>query len=305
NQGKVLKINSLAHLQGSTKDALCQYLQLHLECGVDEIISNMPVDRLAINQKEIGTKSMHQAQTIQNQEKKISPHKNLDHVRMGIDDGDAQKSLNSPDPIFENDVIKAQKLADSCHDLDSLKQAVEQFDGCALKDTATSLVFGDGARDGHLMVIGEAPGADEDREGRPFVGASGQLLERMLLSIGQTRERFYVTNTVYWRPPGNRTPSDVEVALCLPFLRRQIEIIAPKILLLLGSHAVKHLIDSKLGITKSRGQWFDYVTSNARKIPSIVSFHPAYLLRVPAHKRLVWRDLCVLAEKLDQYQDKN
>ena len=182
------------------------------------------------------------------------------------------------------------------------------FTGCALRDTATQLVFADGAADARLMVIGEAPGAEEDRAGRPFVGAAGQLLDRMLGSIGLDRSQARITNVVPWRPPGNRAPNEAEVALCLPFLHRQIALIRPRGLLLLGAVAAKALLASPerdLGISRLRGTWRQVtIDSLDSPLPALPTFHPAYLLRLPAAKAQAWRDLLALREWLERADPK-
>jgi DNA polymerase len=178
---------------------------------------------------------------------------------------------------------------------------VRGFEGCALKRTATSTVFADGNPSAPVMVIGEAPGAEEDRSGRPFVGRSGQLLDRMLAAIGLDRARnVLITNSIYWRPPGNRTPTDAEVAACLPFVLRHVELARPKILLLSGGRAASAVLGRKDGITRLRGRWFDLeLPGLPGKIPTLATFHPSYLLRSPLHKREVWRDLLALQTKLE------
>jgi DNA polymerase len=181
---------------------------------------------------------------------------------------------------------------------------VTAFDGCALKRTATTTVFADGVPAARLMFVGEAPGADEDRIGRPFVGASGQLLDRMLSFIGVSRAtNFYITNIAFWRPPGNREPSSEEVALCLPFVHRHIELARPSVLVCLGGPAAKTLLGRVEGITRLRGRWFDFRTPGMAErgepaIATLATFHPAYLLRTPAAKREAWRDLLALKSRL-------
>ena len=196
-------------------------------------------------------------------------------------------------------VLSARQIAAGAPDLVALRQAVEQFDGCPLKATATRLCFADGNPGAQVMMIGEAPGLEEDRQGKPFVGASGQLLDRMLARIGLDRQQVYITNTVFWRPPGNRTPTTVEVAICQPFLERQIELIGPKLLMLVGASAASVLLGRQEGVTKLRGRWLEYQPSFAGPpIPALVTFHPAYLLRQPLQKKLVWRDLLSLRTEL-------
>lgn len=191
----------------------------------------------------------------------------------------------------------ARALARSAATLDELKAALGRFDGCALKATAKTLVFADGNPNGRVMLVGEAPGGDEDRIGLPFVGRSGQLLDRMLAAIGLSREAdVYVANVVPWRPPGNRTPTPQEVAICLPFIERQIELADPDILVCLGAPSAQALLGFK-GILTSRGKWVDYDTGT-RRIRAIASLHPAYLLRQPLQKRLAWRDMRALKAAL-------
>lgn len=192
----------------------------------------------------------------------------------------------------------AREIAAACNSLDELRAAVEQFEGCALKTTAKSTVFAAGPADAPVMLIGEGPGRDEDIEGLPFVGRSGQLLDRMLESIGLSRQtNAYITNVIFWRPPGNRPPTDEEVAICAPFLLRHIELKAPKVIVLLGATPLKHVLNVAEGITRARGRWGRYATSGS-EIPALPTFHPAYLLRTPGAKRQSWQDLLNLKLKL-------
>ena len=171
------------------------------------------------------------------------------------------------------------------------------FDGCALKKTATNTVFGEGLAGARLMIVGEAPGADEDRQGRPFVGPSGRLLERMLAAIGFRREEVYIANTVYWRPPGNRTPSAEEVEACRPFVDRQIALVAPEVLMLAGGAAAKTLLGTTEGIMRLRGRWQRLAAAD-EPVDVMPTFHPAFLLRSPARKREAWRDLLAVKARL-------
>ena len=199
-------------------------------------------------------------------------------------------------------VEDARAVAAAAGSLDALRAGIEGFDGCALKRTAKNTVFADGNPDAPVMVIGEAPGADEDRLGKPFVGVSGQLLDRMLGLIGLDRATgFYITNILPWRPPGNRTPTSAEIALCLPFVERHIALVRPKMIVLSGGVAAKTILATSDGIMKTRGRWFDYRPDGLEApVPTIAIFHPAYLLRSPAQKREAWRDLLSIREKLDQ-----
>jgi uracil-DNA glycosylase len=179
-----------------------------------------------------------------------------------------------------------------------LQELVAKFDGCSLKRTATSLCFARGSEQARIMMIGEAPGRDEDLQGKPFVGRAGQLLDRMLTAIGLTEEHVYITNTVYWRPPGNRTPTPEEIGSCAPFLARQIELLSPSVLVLLGGAAAKTILDTSEGIMRLRGKWLNYACAG-RDLPTLATLHPAYLLRNPEQKRLAWRDLLTLKAAVD------
>jgi len=195
----------------------------------------------------------------------------------------------------------ARALAQSCTTLAELKTALMNFDGCELKRHATNTVFADGDPSGRIMLIGEAPGRDEDIQGLPFVGRAGKLLDRMLAEIGLDRRKVYITNVLNWRPPQNREPSPEEAASCLPFLHRHVELADPKLMILLGAVSVRHVLGLTEGITRVRGKWHFYqsVTLN-RSIPVMPTLHPAFLLRQPAAKRLAWRDLLAVAEKVSE-----
>ncbi|MGO9173004.1 MAG: uracil-DNA glycosylase [Rhodomicrobium sp.] len=196
------------------------------------------------------------------------------------------------------DAMAARELARSAADLAGLRALLETFDGCTLKQTATRLCLSRGSPDARIMLIGEAPGKDEDAKGLPFVGRAGQLLDRMLAAIGLTGEDVYITNLVFWRPPGNRTPSPEEVQVCEPFVERQIELLSPELLIFLGNAAAKQLTGASEGIMKLRGKWLSY-----RGIRAMATLHPAYLLRNPIAKRLAWRDLLSIREALDEVKE--
>jgi uracil-DNA glycosylase len=178
-----------------------------------------------------------------------------------------------------------------------LQELVARFDGCSLKRTAKSLCFARGSEQARIMMIGEAPGRDEDLQGKPFVGRAGQLLDRMLAAIGLSESQVYITNTVYWRPPGNRTPTPEEIEACAPFLARQIELLSPSVLVLLGGAAAKTILGVSEGIMRLRGKWLSYACAG-RDLPTLATLHPAYLLRNPEQKRLAWRDLLTLQAAL-------
>lgn len=197
----------------------------------------------------------------------------------------------------DGDPAEAQRLAAAAPDLDALRSAMDAFEGCSLKARATQLVFADGNPKAEVLLVGEAPGRDEDLQGKPFVGRSGQLLDRMLAAIGLDRTKVFIVNTVPWRPPGNRPPTPAETLVCLPFLHRQIELVAPKLIVSLGAPAAATLTGGPVSITKVRGQWRDIAVGELtyRLLPT---FHPAFLLRQPAQKGLAWRDMLALKHAL-------
>ena len=195
----------------------------------------------------------------------------------------------------------ARRLASGADSVEALAALVAGFDGCPLKRTATNTVFTDGNPAAPVMIIGEAPGADEDRIGRPFVGRAGQLLDRMLAAIGLDRSGVLITNVIYWRPPGNRTPTAAEIASCLPFVFRLIALVHPKVLVLSGGTAAGALLAQSQGITRLRGRWFDLaVPGLGQPVPTLPMFHPSFLLRTPERKREAWRDLLSLRARLDE-----
>jgi DNA polymerase len=206
-------------------------------------------------------------------------------------------------PVPEAIVQSARDAAAAATSLEDLRDRLAAFGGCALRETATQLVFADGNPRADVMFVGEAPGAEEDRMGRPFVGRAGQLLDKMLASIDLDRTKVYIANIVPWRPPGNRTPTPVEAAACLPFTRRQIELVNPKILICLGAPSMQTLLEVKEGIMRVRGKWLSY-KNGERDIPAMAMLHPAYLLRTPAQKKLAWQDLRLLAKQLAKTPEK-
>ena len=223
-----------------------------------------------------------------------------------------QRSKKNPDLAPEKEVLRSftpilktekellsmsEDLCKNIKTLDDLKNAMIRFDGCDLKKMATNMVFSDGVPNSKIMLIGEAPGAEEDRLGKPFVGQSGQLLDKTFSTLGLSREKnIYITNTIPYRPPANRTPTSQEMALFKPFLMKHIELISPKALVLVGATAFKSLLDEKAAITKVHGTWFDLKVQD-QIIPTIGIYHPAYLLRSPSQKRALWQDLIKIHEK--------
>ncbi|MFC7049685.1 uracil-DNA glycosylase [Emcibacter nanhaiensis] len=259
-------------------------LQWYLDSGVDECISDDATDWF-----EVSAAARPQPAQTTPQPQAATP------VRPAA--GGATAS-----PLLATDQIAAtaRDLVKDCKTLEELRQKIEEFDGCALKKTASKTVFSDGIPGSDLMLIGEAPGVEEDRQGKPFVGASGQLLDKMFAAIHRSRqENLYISNTLPWRPPGNRKPSDAELHICQPFLMKHIELAAPKVLVLLGGTAAGSLLDSKAGITRLRGKWHD-VEIAGRKIPAMATYHPAYLLRQPQAKAQAWSDLQKIRDRLNE-----
>ena len=195
-------------------------------------------------------------------------------------------------------ISSAREAARTAPTLEALRALLENFGGCALKHTATRLVFADGNPQARIMFVGEAPGREEDQEGLPFVGRSGKLLDLMLKAIGLDRTTAYIANVIPWRPPGNRTPTPQETQICLPFIRRQIELVDPDVLVTLGNPSTQALLGTREGIMRSRGKWFDYDTGS-RTIRALPTFHPAYLLRSPSYKRMSWQDLRAISKALE------
>jgi len=256
-----------------------------VEAGADEAIGEEPVDRFAA--KKPGP----------------TPHPPLEGGSKFAEQisgrGPATSNITPPRssyaastlPQGEGDSIgNAQALARAANSLAELKAALEGFEGCALKRSATNTVFADGNPASRIMFIGEAPGRDEDRIGLPFVGRAGKLLDKMLAAIHLDRSSAYITNVLNWRPPENRDPSPEEAAMCLPFLRRHIELVNPGIIILLGAVAARHVMGFSEGIMRLRGRWLEYRVGETM-VPVLPTLHPAYLLRQPSHKKLAWRDL--------------
>ncbi len=222
-------------------------------------------------------------------------------IDLSISDFKRKSTLNNLNNKSNED---SNNPLDDIINLEDLKLYIEQFDGCELKLTSTNTVFCDGNKDSKIMIIGEAPGNQEDIEGKPFVGKSGQLLDKVLNFINLNRTNCYITNIVPWRPPGNRNPTSEELKICVPFVRKHIELINPDVLLLVGSISTKSLLNIDIGITKLRGEWRDY-KYNTIKIPSLPIFHPAYLLRRPTNKSLVMKDMLILHKKLKEIKKEN
>jgi uracil-DNA glycosylase len=266
---------------------LAWLLRWYADMGVDIAVDDVPHDRFA----ETDANAAAQAEAGSHA---TAPPETMEPSR---------RIPREPAPTLPANLIEAtaQEAASSAKNLDDLREKLTRFEGCGLKATATRLVFGDGNPGADIMFIGEAPGADEDRQGVPFVGRAGQLLDKMLAAIGLDRSKVYIANVVPWRPPGNRTPTPLETAACLPFTRRQIELVGPKILVCLGAAAAQTLLGSKEGIMRMRGRWLTYPAGEGN-IRAIAMLHPAYLLRQPAQKKLAWQDLRMLAKEINRLQ---
>lgn len=221
-----------------------------------------------------------------------SPISRFKTVPQATDKEVEQKSPNS---------LSVQTNLPTITTLTDLKNALQAFDKCSLKKTAMNLVFGDGNPKARVMLVGEAPGADEDRQGKPFVGMSGQLLTKIFSSIGLEREKdLYITNLIPWRPPGNRQPTPSEITLCLPFVKKHIELISPDILILVGGISCKSLLERSDSLTKLRGAWHDY-KAGGKVIKAMPIYHPAYLLRSPSKKKDAWEDMRHIQRFLKEY----
>lgn len=274
-------------------------LRWYEDSGVDVCIDEQPVDRFALaRQKALEPQPV---PALAGTSVAARPG------RVPASPTDNRSVLPSPHDAKPSDLplgtaaaaAKAQSLAAGCHSLEALKAAIAGFEGLSIRATATNLVFADGNPNSGLMLIGEAPGADEDRLGLPFVGASGKLLDRMLAAIGRGRESAYITNIVNWRPPGNRKPQPQEIAISLPFIERHIELVNPAVVVLLGDTAARALLAKEIGITKLRGQWHDlHLPRLTRPVPAIATYHPAFLLRTPAQKRQSWRDMLLAHDRV-------
>jgi uracil-DNA glycosylase len=264
-----------------------QLLAFYLEAGVDCALTEEPVNRLADPDIVPAARGI------------ASPNP-LRTVPAAIPAAAAIPAPRGEATVApEAAILSAREAARTAPSLEALRALLEKFDGCALKFTATRLVFADGNPQARVMFVGEAPGRDEDIEGLPFVGRSGKLLDRMIAAIGLDRSSAYIANVIPWRPPGNRTPTPQETQICLPFIQRQIELVNPDVLVTLGNPSTQTLLSTREGIMKTRGRWFDYDTGT-RVIRAIATFHPAYLLRSPSYKRMSWQDLRAIAKALEQ-----
>jgi uracil-DNA glycosylase family 4 len=248
-------------------------LAWYREAGVDLAVGEVPVDRFAASA--------------------VAPVKRAPIVPMKA----TAEVAPAPAPPMNADPSETRALAAGAATLEALRSVMDAYEGCALKKRATQLCFADGNPESEIMFVGEGPGEQEDLQGKPFVGRAGQLLDRMLNAIGLDRTKVYIANMVPWRPPGNRDPTPEELALCAPFLHRQVELVAPKLLVTLGNVPTKALFETTVGITKMRGQWRD-LTIGSHAVPALATLHPAFLLRTPSAKENAWRDMLSLKSRM-------
>ncbi len=259
-----------------------EILKWYLEAGVDIALEDKPVDRFSEKAPE-----------------KTAPRVSAEtSASSGLTRPAETATRRGEATLPDANAIKtAQELAASASDIAALKEVMAEFEGCNLRLTAKNLVFGDGNPQSAIMFVGEAPGREEDIEGLPFVGRSGQLLDKMLLAIGLDRNNAYISNVIPWRPPGNRPPTPHETELCRPFIERHIELVNPDVLVLLGGSSAKTLLKTTDGIMRLRGKWTE-ATANSVSVKTMPTLHPAYLLRQPAHKKLAWQDFLKIKSAL-------
>ena len=290
-----------------TRQIARELIAFYLDAGVDCAVEERPLDRFA---DEPRISSPAERAEPDGERVRTTPSSNparvdspADRARRGVSplsaEGPTTTAAPPPPAAPEAAIMAARESAGSAKDLEELRALLAGFAGCTLAATATQLVFADGNPQARVMFVGEAPGRDEDIAGLPFVGRSGKLLDLMLAAIGLDRTKAYIANVVPWRPPGNRTPTPQETSICLPFIRRQIELANPDIVVCLGQPATQTLLATREGITKTRGRWFKYDTGS-REIRALATYHPAFLLRSPLQKRFAWRDFLALKKALAQ-----
>ena len=295
NAGPCAECDVMNATDPDTASGLHALLAFYAEAGVDEPLDDTPANRF----EQQAAPARPAAPPAGAEERPSAPRRASPDI--------AQPPPRTPPPPMSaqpatvpdgQQVAFARELAAGAASLEELRERMAGFEGCNLKFTAKNLVFSDGNPEAGIMFVGEAPGRDEDIEGKPFVGRSGQLLDRMLNAIGLDRGSAYIANVIPWRPPGNRTPTPQETEICRPFIERQIEFVAPKVLVHLGGASAKTLLNTTEGILRLRGNWRVYGGPSGIEIPAMPTLHPAYLLRTPAHKRLAWRDFLEVKMKL-------
>jgi DNA polymerase len=285
----------------STFDA-ADILRFYAEAGVDVALEEEPLDRFAQSQTP-GEKAVRQPNAAgSNGEiaQRVAAPERTPPAKRTVPPPAPRRAATPSSPLAapsEATIMAARETAATCATLEELRATLETFEGCNLRHTATNLVFADGNPEARVMFVGEAPGFEEDLQGLPFVGKSGQLLDRMIAAIGLDRKSAYIANVIPWRPPGNRTPTPQETEICRPFIERQITLVDPDVLVLLGGASAKQTLKTSEGILRLRGQWRNYDTGR-REIRALATLHPAYLLRQPLQKRLAWRDLLAVKAAL-------
>ncbi len=277
-------------LTSEHREALLAALDWQIELGADEAIGDLPIDRYAVSA---------QARAEAEAARKALPQVG---GQRGARAGRPDARPGSPPSHADESQADARALAAGCDSLETLRQAVADWDGSPLKRGARNCVFSDGQPGARVMIVGEAPGREEDIQGKPFVGRSGQLLDRMMAAIGLDRRAedaanaVYITNILPWRPMENRTPSLAEIAAFLPFVERHVALAKPEYLVLMGGVSAKSMLGVETGILRLRGNWKRWGPDG---VPALPTLHPAYLLRSPAAKRQAWRDLQSLRAALD------
>ena len=283
--------------------AIRELLAFYQEAGVDALVGETPVDRFADDPaKAAPAPTVEAARPRPDTRSETRPETSTGaapptRTVLARDLEFKGRATVAPPPAPDAAVMAAREAAKNAASLEELRAILDRFEGCALRTTATQLVFAAGNPRSRVMFVGEAPGRDEDIEGLPFVGRSGKLLDRMMAAVGLDRTSAYIANIVPWRPPGNRTPTPQESAICLPFILRQIELANPDVLVCMGGPSASTLLNIKDGILKTRGRWFTFQTGT-RDIRAIATLHPAYLLRQPLQKRLAWRDFLAIKRAL-------
>lgn len=291
-----------------TRDDLLELFRWSIEMGADEFVDDIPhnwLEGAQFSSESVFSLSDRDGHkdggNLPPREKPyMASHSTFtNHKSAAFKENIRREPIQSSFVSLEKAIQFTKESLANVHTLEELKDALQKFDGCPLKKTAKNLCFYRGSPKANLMIIGEAPGRDEDIEGSPFVGRAGQLLDRMLATIGCDEKDVHITNVVYWRPPGNRTPTSQETESCRPFLEKQISLVTPSMLLLLGSSAAKQILLKEDGILRLRGRWFE-TKMDGRTIPTLASLHPAYLLRTPSAKKFSWRDLLLTKQFLFQ-----
>jgi DNA polymerase len=260
----------------SNEDAL-HILEWYVEAGVDEVILDKPQNRF------------------------VAPHPAPEPIQSTPAPAQPKQPtlLSTPATPPSAAMEQARQAAELCTDMEALVEAIHAFEGCSIKKVATNTVIYDGNPKADILIIGEAPGAEEDRKGIPFCGPAGQLLDRMLAAIDLNRENVCISNTLYWRPPGNRQPSIEELTICRPFVQKLVQFVNPKLLILAGGTAAKAMLDTTQGVSRLRRSWYEYKQDGIDPIQTAVLYHPAYLLRQPTQKKLAWQDLLKIKAFLD------